>query len=235
MTREAEPRVSANEPQTTADRDRPSGTGAPSDGALVERMAADDLTAFEVLFERHRAFVYRTALALLGDPQAADEVLQDAFARTWQRRRLLRPDVSPLPWLHRVVLNLCYSRLARRPPPQEPIEELAERLTDAVDAPLAESERAELQRLVREGIAALPPKQRSVVVCYYLHGLSLGETAEFLGLRLGTVKSRLHYALVALRAWLEADRRFGVGREAEASQPARFGVGPALGGEGVER
>ncbi|GIW20348.1 MAG: hypothetical protein KatS3mg065_0644 [Chloroflexota bacterium] len=202
MTMEVESRV-------VGERAEAARAAGLSDAELVDRMAADDLEAFELLFERHRAFVYRTALGLLGDPQAAEEALQDAFARTWQRRRLLRRDVSPLPWLHRVVLNLCYSRLARRPPTLEPIEALAERLTDAAAEPVAESERSELQELVREGIAALPPKQRSVVVCYYLQGLSLAETAELLGLRLGTVKSRLHYALAALREWLEADQRFG--------------------------
>jgi RNA polymerase sigma-70 factor (ECF subfamily) len=62
---------------------------------------------------------------------------------------------------------------------------------------------------VRDGVAGLPEKHRSVVVLYYLYGLSLQETATLLNVRLGTVKSRLHYALRALRADLEGDRRFG--------------------------
>jgi RNA polymerase sigma-70 factor (ECF subfamily) len=218
------------ESRVVEDLAEPVGAAAPTDGELVDRLAADDLEAFEALFERHRAFVYRTALGLLGDPQAAEEALQDAFARTWQRRHVLRRDVSLRPWLHRVVLNLCYSRLARRPPKPEPIESLAERLTDAVEEPAAERERTELQELVWEGIAALPPKQRSVVVCYYLQGLSLAETAELLGLRLGTVKSRLHYALVALRGWLEADRRFGLG----AADPGAADPGAADPGRAEE-
>lgn len=227
MTMEVESRV-------VGERAEAAQAAGPSDAELVARMAADDLEAFEALFERHRAFVYRTALGLLGDPQAAEEALQDAFARTWQRRRLLRRDVSPLPWLHRVVLNLCYSRLARRPPTLEPIEALAERLTDAAAEPVVESERSELQELVREGIAALPPKQRSVVVCYYLQGLSLAETAELLGLRLGTVKSRLHYALAALREWIEADRRFGAALEEPLGALAQ-GRGRPLPAGGTER
>ena len=64
-------------------------------------------------------------------------------------------------------------------------------------------------RLVREGIASLPEKHRSVVVLYYLQRLSLQETAEVLGIQLGTVKSPLHYALRNLRTHLEGDRRFG--------------------------
>src|SRR5207249_2858928 len=82
-------------------------------------------------------------------------------------------------------------------------------LPDAATEPAERAEQQELRQIVRDGIAALPPKHQSVVVLYYLHGLSLQETASFLELRLGTVKSRLHYALRSLRTHLEDDRRFG--------------------------
>jgi RNA polymerase sigma-70 factor (ECF subfamily) len=118
--------------------------------------------------------------------------------------------VSPLPWLHRVSLNLCYSRLSRRRLTTNPIDESTE-ASRADDGPLPadRAEQEELRLIVREGIAALPEKHRSVVVLYYLQRLSLQETAEVLGIQLGTVKSRLHYALRNLRSHLERDRRFG--------------------------
>jgi len=172
-------------------------------------MQADDLAAFEAFFERYRSAIYRTAYGLTGDPQAAEEVLQDTFQRAWQRRMTLRADVSPLPWLHRVALNLCYSRLGRRRLPSEPIGEGHSEVRDAAVEPDERAERRELRQIVRDGVAALPLKHQSVVVLYYLHGMSLQETAELLDLRLGTVKSRLHYALRSLRAELERDRRFG--------------------------
>ena len=62
---------------------------------------------------------------------------------------------------------------------------------------------------MRDGIAALPPKHRGVIVLFYLHGRSINETAEILGIRPGTVKSRLHFGLRSLRVRLEDDRRFG--------------------------
>jgi RNA polymerase sigma-70 factor, ECF subfamily len=176
---------------------------------LVRRMQADDLDAFEVLFARYRTAIYRTAYGLTGDPQAAEEILQDTFQRAWQRRMTLHTDVSPVPWLHRVALNLCYSRLGRRRLPSEPIGEGHSQVRDVAVEPAERAERQELRRIVRDGIATLPPKHQSVVVLYYLHGMSLQETAELLELRLGTVKSRLHYALRTLRVELERDRRFG--------------------------
>jgi RNA polymerase sigma-70 factor (ECF subfamily) len=180
------------------------------DADLLRRVQADDLDAFEEFFARYRSSIYRTAYGLTGDRQAAEEVLQDTFARAYQRRHTLRADVSPLPWLHRVSLNLCYSRLSRRRVTPNPIDESTE-ASRADDGPLPadQAEREELRLIVRDGIAALPEKHRSVVVLYYLQRLSLQETAQVLGIQLGTVKSRLHYALRNLRSHLERDRRFG--------------------------
>ena len=187
-----------------------SRTSQDLDAELLRRVQADDLDAFEEFFARYRASIYRTAYGLTGDRQVAEEILQDTFARAYQRRHTLHSDVSPLPWLHRVSLNLCYSRLSRRRLATNPIDDVTE-LSRADDGPLPadRAEQAELRRIVRDGIAALPEKHRSVIVLYYLHRLSLQETSEVLGIQLGTVKSRLHYALRGLRAHLEGDRRFG--------------------------
>ena len=180
------------------------------DAALLVRMQADDLDAFEAFFVRYRTPIYRTAYGLTGDAQAAEEILQDTFARAYQRRHILRPDVSPLPWLHRVALNLCYSRLGRRRLPSEPMgDSVIGLVRDLAAEPAEHAEQQELRRIVRDGVARLPPKHQSVVILYYLHGLSLQETAVLLDVRLGTVKSRLHYALRGLRTRLEGDRRFG--------------------------
>jgi RNA polymerase sigma-70 factor (ECF subfamily) len=154
--------------------------------------------------------VFATAYAVLGDRQAAEEVLQDTFAKAYEWRRRLHPDASPLPWLHRVALNFSYSRLGRRRVPWEPISEAVARLVhDREVGPAASVEREELRSIVRDGIAALPPKHRGVIILFYLHGRSINETAEILGIRPGTVKSRLHFGLRALRARLEDDSRFG--------------------------
>jgi RNA polymerase sigma-70 factor, ECF subfamily len=180
-----------------------------SDADLIVRIKADDLDAFEQFFDRHRTLIYRTAYGLTGDRHAAEEVLQDTFARAWRHRATLHTHVSPVPWLHRVALNLCYSRLDRRRIAAEPIgDAAAAELRDGEIEPAERAEQQELRRIVRDGISQLPPKHQSVVVLYYLHGLSLQETARFLDVRLGTVKSRLHYALRGLRSHLERDRRF---------------------------
>lgn len=179
------------------------------DAELLRRVQADDLDAFEEFFARYRNPIFRTAYGLTGDRQVAEEILQDTFARAFQRRHSLRTDVSPLPWLHRVSLNLCYSRLSRRRLDSRPIGPDEGGVPDDRPLPAEHAEQAELRQIVRDGIAALPEKHQSVIVLYYLQRLSLQETAEVLDVRLGTVKSRLHYALIGLRRHLEGDRRLG--------------------------
>jgi RNA polymerase sigma-70 factor (ECF subfamily) len=178
-----------------------------TDRDLLRRMQADDLDAFEVFFRRHRPLIERTAHALTGDPNVAEEVLQDTFLRAYRHRQTLRLDVSPVPWLYRVALNLCYSRLGRRRLAVEPIgESNTDTLRDHGPEPAEVAEREELRRSIRRGIAALPEKHQLVIVLYYLNGLSLQETADQLGIRLGTAKSRIHYALHALREHLASER-----------------------------
>ena len=186
----------------------------------------DDLDAFATLFEKYRVPVYRAALALTGDHGASEEVVMDTFGRAYTHRRRLRTDISPLPWLHKVALNLCYSRLGRRRLPSEPVTDLlAERLPDATAGPAANAEWAELRIIVREGIVGLSEKHQAVVVLYYLEGRSLQETAAALGLPPGTVKSRLHHALRDLRGRLAADRRFGgAWGDADAGNVVRDGA-----------
>lgn len=191
---------------TLDDRTRAVETAATTDRELVRLMQADDLDAFEAFFARHRGLIQRTAFALTGDTQAAEEVLQDTFIRAYRHRATLRTDVSPVPWLYRVALNLCYSRLSRRRLSLEPISDATSELRDHALEPLELVEREELRRSIRRGVAALPEKHQLVIVLYYLQGLSLQETAETLGIALGTAKSRIHYALHALRDHLSAER-----------------------------
>jgi RNA polymerase sigma-70 factor, ECF subfamily len=189
---------------------RPAPNRTPPDADLLRRMAdEDDVDAFEALFDRYRVPVFRAALALTGDPSAAEEVLMDTFSRAYSHRRGLDTARSPLPWLHKVAANLCYTRLGRRRLPSEPVTELvANRLADSSAPPDLRAEHEEMARIVREGIARLSEKHQSVVILYYLDGCSLQETADLLGLPLGTVKSRIHHALRDLRGRLDADRRF---------------------------
>jgi RNA polymerase sigma-70 factor (ECF subfamily) len=176
--------------------------------ALVERMQDGDLDAFEEFFNTYKRPVYATALAITRDPFLAEEILQDCFVKAYRVRERLDPARSPLPWLQRVTINLCYSRISRRRALAEPITSLITNLVvDLTARPDQIVESREVLEMLQRGIDALPPKQQTAVILYYLHGYSLAESAEIAECNVGTMKSRLHYALKALRARLPVERR----------------------------
>jgi RNA polymerase sigma-70 factor (ECF subfamily) len=176
---------------------------------LVERMQSGDMDAFEEFFNTYKRPVFTTALAITRDPFLAEEILQDCFVKAYRVRHRLRRDVSPLPWLQRVTTNLCYSRLSRRKRTlAEPLTALITNLVaDLTSRPEQVVESREIIEVLQRGIDALPPKQQTAVILYYLHGYSLAESAEIADCNVGTMKSRLHYALKALRSLLPAERR----------------------------
>jgi RNA polymerase sigma-70 factor (ECF subfamily) len=178
---------------------------------LVERMQRDDLDAFEEFFNTYKRPIFATALAITRDLFVAEEVLQDCFVKAYRVRERLDPSRSPLPWLHRVAINLCYSRVSRRRTMAEPITSLITNLVvDLAARPDQVVESREVLEVLQRGIDALPPKQQTAIILYYLHGYSLAEAAEIADCNVGTMKSRLHYALKALRARLPIERRLPV-------------------------
>lgn len=172
-----------------------------SDREIIFKAQTGDLKAFEVLYKKHEWRVYRTALTILANPQAAEEVLQDCFLRAYKHLHRLNGDPSISPWLHRVAVNLCYSHLRRNYLAQltVSIESLGNYFFP-VSAPSPEesTHRGEIQAAIKQGVASLSFKHRTVVVLYYLQSFSLQEIAYILNCPVGTVKSRLYHARKAL-------------------------------------
>ncbi len=172
----------------------------------MAEMAAEGLNrslereeAFGRLVSRELASAYRTATALLRDPAEAEDATQEALVRAWQRWDALRDGERAGAWFGRILVNVCRDRLrARRPP--------AVRWRDpsaSIDPSVRLGERDALD----EAFARLTVEQRIVVALRYYLDLSTEEIAERMGIPRGTVKSRLHHALRALRAAYEAEER----------------------------
>jgi len=183
----------------------PLSAQAIADSALVDRVQAGDMSAFEELFNKYKGVIYRTAFAITHDSGVAEEVLQDCFYKTYINIHRIAPDMPLLPWLHRVAVNLSCNAIKRRHAWLEPIENITERLfADPQHSPEYIYEQNELQGTIRDVVNKLPLKHRVVVVLHYLQDLSLPEIAEVLECPVGTVKSRLHYARKVLRLEIEA-------------------------------
>lgn len=191
---------------------RAASTGEPAerqdprtDRELVLACRARDSRAFDALFYRYRDGIFRLALAITKNPSHADEIVVDTFARAYRAMDRLEPDDSLRPWLYRVAVNLSYNRRPRRAVVIGSLEEeLEEPAAGDEGSPAILAEQAELRRVVLECVDRLGPKHKIVIVLHYLNGLNLAEIAEVVEAPLGTVKSRLHYALRHLRAHLSA-------------------------------
>ena len=146
---------------------------------------------WEALVSQNENRLYRAALSLLGDPQEAEDAVQDAFVRYLARA----PEEleNPGAWLMRVLVNNCKSRLRlawRRVGP----------LPDTLPAPAME------EREVLEELFALPPADRAVLHLYYYEGYTTDEIARITGRRPGTVRTRLSRAREKLRRLLTEEQ-----------------------------
>ena len=181
-----------------------------TDRELVYAARDGDMLAFDALFYRYRDGIFRLGLAITKDPSAAEEIAVDTFTRAHRALARLEPEGSLRPWLYRVAVNLAYNRRPRKNVVISPLEDSA---NDALQSeeryPAVIAEQAEVRRIVLAAVDTLTPKHRIVVVLHYMNGLNLAEIAHVVDCPLGTVKSRLHYALRRLRAHLSAHPEFG--------------------------
>src|SRR5512142_2027650 len=154
---------------------------------------------FSSLLDRSVDRHLRLSTLILGNRADAEDALNDAALRAWQHFASLRDADRFDAWFSRILVNVCRDRLRDRHRPVALTAEPVSRL----DPYAASVERAALVECLGE----LTPEHRAVIALHYLEGLPVEEIAEQLGIRAGTVKSRLHYGLSALRAAYEAASR----------------------------
>jgi len=182
--------------------DEPPQERAPSDGDLIRRVARHDASAFEVLYRRYARPVFGLALRRLGDRMRAEDAVQETFAAVWRSARTYRPDRGAgAPWLYAVARNAIVDRRrALGPIPAEPVDEPS---NDA--GPDERAEASWTAWRVHRALAELPEQERKLIELAYWGGLSQSEIADFVGIPLGTVKTRTRSALSRLADVLEGE------------------------------
>ena len=145
---------------------------------------------------------FRTACLILGNRADAEEAVQDAYLRAWRFRDSLTTVPSIRPWLYRVVVNSCYSKLRREIPHRDRRagDEPLAHVPAAGGGPEASAEQSEIAGTVLAALGQLPLSLRVPVVLRYYADLSERDIALAIGRRQGTVKSRLHEARRRLAA-----------------------------------
>jgi RNA polymerase sigma-70 factor (ECF subfamily) len=173
-----------------------------TDGELIRRAGDGDRGAFEVLYRRYSRPVFGLALRRLGDRGRAEDAVQETFASVWRAARTYKPERGPGgPWLYAVARNAIVDRSrARSETPVETPEE-----ESLADGPPEQAEANWIAWRVHRALEELSPNERSVIELAYWSGLSQSEVAEYLGIPLGTVKTRTRAALARLAVVLEEE------------------------------
>jgi RNA polymerase sigma-70 factor, ECF subfamily len=181
------------------------------DGQWLENIGTGNHAAFEHLYQKYSAPLFRTVVSITHDHSAAEDILQEAFVRLYRHAASLDRERPVMPWLHRVAINLSYNWLTRDRLRFISLEYLLEcwnlRLTSKVELEKEYDTRARADA-VHAAIEKLDFDQRVVIVLFYLQGFSLSEISETLAVPTGTAKSRLHYARKTLERMLLADAQF---------------------------
>jgi len=174
----------------------------PTDEDLLARVAEGDRDAFGDLYKRYARAVLGLALRRLGDRGRAEDAVQEAFASVWRAARSYRRDRGPVaPWLYAVARNAIADRgRARIEPPAEQAETASDEL-----GPADRAEQSWVAWRVHRALEQLPETERNVLELAYWSELSQSEIADFLGIPLGTVKTRTRSGLKRLANELEED------------------------------
>ncbi|MEX2599320.1 MAG: RNA polymerase sigma factor [Dehalococcoidia bacterium] len=183
----------------------------------ISRLKQGDIAGLDSLMLAHQVEAIRTAFLVIHDRTLAEDIVQDAFLRVYERIRQFDGTRPFRPWLMRIVVNDAVKVATRRrrdlsldyrPAPDG--DPLADLLEDGRPGPADVAEQEELNRMVASALERLTPQQRAVVVLRYYLGLTDAEAAQDLRVARGTVKRRLHEAKNRLRVLLGGKERHAV-------------------------
>ncbi|MFQ5524898.1 MAG: RNA polymerase sigma factor [Thermoanaerobaculia bacterium] len=177
------------------------------EATLLERHRQGDTEAFGELYSEFETMVYNLALRMSGNPADAEDITQETFVRAYRHLKKFKGRSSLKTWIFRIALNCSNTRLRRR----------GRRLARQIDDGEAELERTsdenrspedwmvatDLSAAVRDGLTRLPGHYREAVLLRDFEGMSYAEIASVLGVRIGTVRSRIARGREQLRKWLE--------------------------------
>jgi RNA polymerase sigma-70 factor (ECF subfamily) len=177
-----------------------------ADEDLISLVQTKDAQAFAVLYDRHGRTAYSLAYRMMGERQAAEDLVQDAFLKLWRGASSYRPERGSVrSWLLAIVHNQAIDQLrssASRRRTQEKVEASAPRFQPS--EAFAESWRNAQREQIREALKSLPEEQLKVLELAYFSGYTHVEIAELMGLPLGTVKGRMRLGLKKVKDYFDS-------------------------------
>src|SRR5205807_4864187 len=188
---------------------RPTGPGedSPDDTSLVRDARRGDAQAFRSLVERYQRRVYQLALGMVRDPDEAMDITQETFVRVHRYLPSFKGDSSFFTWTYRIATNLCLDSARKRGRTERvdldesdaEIEAHMDPPSAALAGPHRAALNAELKSKIDEALAGLSENHRAILLLREVEGLSYEELARTLGIRKGTVMSRLFHARLKMQ------------------------------------
>ncbi len=175
------------------------------DEHLVDRHRYGDEEAFTEIFHRFSGLIYNVSFRMAGDHGVAEDLAQEVFLRIHRHLHKFAGRSSLKTWIYRVTVNHCRSRLGRKRLPTRPLDYDEGRELQVADqrrGPEGRVEARDAAELVQRALAAVPSPYREAVILRDLEELEYGEIAEVLGVRIGTVRSRIARGRERLRRQL---------------------------------
>ncbi len=180
----------------------------PDDRAQVEAARRGDEKAFRTLVERYQRRIYQLALGMVKDPDEAMDIVQETFVRVHRYLPGFKGDSSFFTWTYRIATNLCLDasrkksrgeRVDLEDSDQAELEAAMEPPSAALSGPQRATLNAELRDKLQEALSSLSDNHRAILLLRELDGLSYEELSQVLGIRKGTVMSRLFHARLKMQ------------------------------------
>jgi len=190
-------------------------TAGLSDAVAVERTLAGERDAYRVLVERHSHYVYRLAYRMTGNPHDAEEIVQEAFLRAYQKLSQFAGQANFGTWVYRIAANYAIDRLrqrkndeARREAPSRPAEGEPEvdplsLVKDPAPSPERLATSAQMARKMKEALDTLTPAERTAIVMRHWDGCGIEEIATVLKSNTSAAKNTVFRAVQKLRLALQ--------------------------------
>jgi RNA polymerase sigma-70 factor (ECF subfamily) len=174
---------------------------------LVHRAMAHEADAFRAIIKTHNQRLYRIARGVVRNDSEAEDIVQEAYVRAFAALATFRGDASLATWLSRIVINEALGRLRKRrrtvAMPANPEAQIIQFPLNPSDDPERTMAQRQILRLVERATDNLPDVYRTVFIARVIEGLNIEETADLLGVRPETVKTRLHRARALVRKALD--------------------------------
>ncbi|MCU0316905.1 MAG: sigma-70 family RNA polymerase sigma factor [Fimbriimonadaceae bacterium] len=184
------------------------------DAVLIRQAQGGDRAAFDNLVRKYESRAYQYAFRLTRNSDVASDIVADAFVRVFSALNNFRGQSAFGTWLYRIITN-CYLDLKKKDKSRYLVslegqtdsgQEVERQIPDVRPGPDLEAEKSAREEVVQKALDQMPEYQRAMLVMYHVEMLSYEEIAEALDLPIGTVKSRLNRARLALRELLSSDQ-----------------------------